>query len=166
MAIYDYLPKYHVVEPNNLKGLQPGFVVSQLEVKDGCKLVKEDPVSEAKMLENGHLMTITGEGLDIWAADAPMFLHYTEPLNTLLNSDKYFAVNLDNENPRLVQLIPGDEWMSDIDYETDLLYTTLWTEINKHVKKVDSSSALSKDDWFAVDKLADGTKAFHYIYIG
>ena len=141
-------------------------MVSQLEVKEGCTLIKEDPVSEAKMLENGHLMTITADGLDIWAADAPMFLHYTEPLNTLLNSDKYFAVNLDNENPRLVQLIPGDEWMSDIDYETDSLYTTLWSEINKHVKKVDSSSALSKDDWFAVDKLADGTKAFHYIYIG
>ena len=32
MAIYDYLPTYHQVENNNLKGLQPGFVVAQMEI--------------------------------------------------------------------------------------------------------------------------------------
>ena len=31
MAIYDYLPKFNYIEPNNLKGLQPGFVVAQEE---------------------------------------------------------------------------------------------------------------------------------------
>lgn len=166
MAIYDYLPVRHQVEANNLKGLQPGFVVSQLEVKDGCKLVVTDSVTKKKLLENGHLMTITADGLDIWAEGKPMFLHFSEPLNTILNSDKYFAVDLANENPRLVQLIPGDEWMTDIDYETDGNYSDLWTAINGHVLKVNDESALSKDDWFSVDTLADGTKAFHYIYIG
>lgn len=33
MAIFDYLPKYHQIEANNLKALQPGFVVSQIPFK-------------------------------------------------------------------------------------------------------------------------------------
>lgn len=166
MAIYDYLPKFHVVEPNNLKGLQPGFVVSQMEVKEGSTLITTDSTTKAKLLENGHLCSISEEGIDIWAADKVMFLHYTEPLNTILHSDKYFAVNINEENPRLVQLIPGDEWMTDIDYETDDKYSSLWTEINKHVKKVTSTNKMSKDDWFGVDTLADGTKAYHYVFLG
>ena len=167
MAIYDYLPTYHVVEPNNLKGLQAGLVVAQMEVKEDCKYLKQDLNKKKVLLENGHLCAISKDGIKEWAAeDAVMFLHYTEPLNTILNSDKYFAVNTTEELPRLVQLMPGDEWMSDIDYELDENYSDLWTEINKHVIKVNDESKLSKDDWYAVESLADGTKAFHYIYLG
>ena len=42
MAIYDYLPVYNFIEPNNLKGLQPGFVVAQMEVKEDCSLLKDE----------------------------------------------------------------------------------------------------------------------------
>ena len=167
MAIYDYLPTYHVVEPNNLKGLQAGLVVAQMEVKENCKYLKQDLNKKKVLLENGHICAITIDGIKEWTAeDAVMFLHYTEPLNTILNSDKYFAVNTSEELPRLVQLMPGDEWMSDIDFENDPLYADIKTELQKHIVEVKSDSKMSKDDWFSVETLADGTPAHHYIYLG
>ena len=36
MAIYDLLPKFGYIEPNNLKGLQPGFVVAQMPVAESA----------------------------------------------------------------------------------------------------------------------------------
>ena len=34
MAIYDLLPKFDYIEPNNLKGLQAGLVVAQMPVAE------------------------------------------------------------------------------------------------------------------------------------
>lgn len=160
MAIYDYLPTFHVVEPNNLKGLQPGFVVAQMEVKNGCTLLKNG------LFENGHICSIGADGIDIWAAGKPMFIHFTEPLNTIVNSDKFFAVNTKEECPRLIQLIPGDEWMTDIDYENAPEYAAVKEEMMKHIVKLTKANGQSKDDWYGVDTLADGTKAYHYMYLG
>lgn len=163
--IYDYLPTYHQLEPNNLKGLQPGFVVAQMEVKEGFTLLK-DGLNGAKLFENGHLCSISEEGICEWAEGKPLFIHFTEEINTVLPSNKYFAVNVAEENPRLVQLIPGDEWMTDIDYETDAKYADIKDALMAHVKKVTKNSKMSKDDWFAMEELADGTKGYHYIYLG
>lgn len=165
MAIYDYLPVYNFIEPNNLKGLQPGFVVAQIEVKPSCTLLKDE--RGKKMFENGHICSISKDGIDLWSAGSTMFIHFTDPLNTILPSDKYFAVNVANENPRLVQLIPGDEWMSTIDYENDEKYASVKEELMKHIVKLTAENGQSKDDWFAVDTMADGeTKGYHYMYLG
>ena len=165
MAIYDYLPVYNFIEPNNLKGLQPGFVVAQMEVKPTCTLLKDE--RGKKMFENGHICSISKDGIDLWSAGSTMFIHFTDPLNTILPSDKYFAVNVANENPRLVQLIPGDEWMSTIDYENDPKYASVKEELMKHIVKLTAANGQSKDDWFAVDTMADGeTKGYHYMYLG
>ena len=165
MAIYDYLPVYNFIEPNNLKGLQPGFVVAQMEVKPTCTLLKDE--RGKKMFENGHICSISKDGIDLWSAGSTMFIHFTDPLNTILSSDKYFAVNVANENPRLVQLIPGDEWMSTIDYENDEKYASVKDELMKHIVKLTASNGQSKDDWFAVETMADGeTKGYHYMYLG
>lgn len=155
-TIYDYLPTYHQIENTNLKGLQPGFVVANCDVKSGCSLLKD------KMLENGHICMIDKDGkVDIWAAGAPMFIHFTEPLNTVVNGDRFFAVDSEIDRPRLVQLIPGDEWMSTIDYSTDSKYTAIKEELEKHIIKLSTGDA-----WYGVDEMPDGTKAYHYMYIG
>ena len=165
MAIYDYLPVYNFIEPNNLKGLQPGFVVAQMEVKEGCSLLKDERGN--KMFENGHICSIGRDGIDLWNGEACMFIHYTDPLNTLLPSDKYFAINVKNENPRLVQLIPGDEWMSTIDYENDPKYAEVKADLMKRIVKLTAADGQSKDDWFAVETMADGeTKGYHYMFLG
>jgi hypothetical protein len=116
--------------------------------------VKE--VNGMKMFENGHICGISANGIDKWS-EGVMFLHYSEPLNTMLSGDKFFAVNLDEECPRLVQLIPGDEWMCTMDYES----LENWTEVSKHIAKITKTKG-----WYGVNTMADGTEAYHYIYLG
>ena len=82
-----------------------------------------------------------------------MFLHFTDPLNTLLPSDKYFAVNVANENPRLVQLIAGDEWMSTEDLGDDILG-------GRVIKVTDTKG------WYGVSTMANGDEGFHYVFLG
>ena len=147
MAIYDYLPKFNYIEPNNLKGLQPGFVVAQEERVAG-ELLKNG------MFENGKLCALTKDG--IVAADENsrvIFIHYTEPLNTIYNSDKFFAVDVKNECPRLVQLIAGDEWMSTEDLGDNILG-------GRVIKVTDTKG------WYGVKTMANGDAGFHYVFLG
>ena len=147
MAFYDYLPKFNYIEPNNLKGLQPGFVVAQ-EDRVAEELLKGD------MFENGKLCALTKDG--IVAADKDsrvVFIHYTEPLNTIYNSDKFFALNVKEECPRLVQLIAGDEWMSTEDLGDDILG-------GRVIKVTDTKG------WYGVSTMANGDEGFHYVFLG
>ena len=139
MAFYDLLPKFNYIEPNNLKGLQPGFVVAQ-EDRVAEELLKDG------MFENGKLCALTKDG--IVAADADsrvVFIHYTEPLNTIYNSDKFFAVNVAEECPRLVQLIPGDEWTA---------HKALTELMNGRIVEV------------ATCTMADGEEGHRYVFLG
>ena len=145
MAIYDYLPKFNYIEPNNLKGLQPGFVVAQEERIDSSLLTNG-------MFENGKLCTISAAGIVPASEDSRViFIHYSEPLNTIYNSDMFYAVNPKVECPRLVQLIPGDEWMS----------TDPDCAIEGRIIKVTTG-----EDWYAVDTMANGDKGYHYVFLG
>ena len=149
MAFYDYLPKFNYIEPNNLKGLQPGFVVAQVENVD-ASLLKDG------MLENGKICALeVVEGkltiVPATADHAVLYVHYTEPLNTIYNSDKFFAVNVAEECPRLVQLIPGDEWMS----------TDANCAIEGRIVKVTDTKG-----WYGVSTMANGDEACHYVFLG
>ena len=156
MAIYDYLPTYHQVEANNLKGLQPGFVVAQMEIAPSAT---GDLLSENGMFENGHICGISAEGIiKASGSEAALFIHYTEPLNTLFDGAKFFAVNPEKECGRLVQLIPGDEWMSDMEPSAVC--------IDGRIVELGTESTQSKDDWYGVSALPDGTPAHHYMFIG
>lgn len=156
MQINDYLPTYHQVEANNLKALQPGFVVAQMDIAPSATgtLLTSDG-----MFENGRICAISADGIIPGASDSnALFIHYTEPLNTILNGAKYFAVNPENECGRLVQLIPGDEWMSDMDPD-DVC-------IDGRIVELGTDSTQSSDDWYSVTTLPDGTEAHHYMFIG
>lgn len=159
--IYDYLPTYHQIEANNLKGLQPGFVVAQMNVAESA--VADLTVDgEGKLMENGVICAISKDGIVAGAADSKsLFIHFSEPLNTVMPNLawKYFAVDLEEECPRLVQLIPGDEWMSDMD-PADVCIDGRIVEI------VAGDGQYAQDDWYGVDALADGTPAHHYMFIG
>lgn len=177
MAIYDLLPKYYQIENNNLKGLQPGFVVAQIPCKAGSVFLQEkynklgsSSTSATNMIANGHIVSVNGDGIVDPVMDAPLFIVYNEPLKTLFDAEKFYATNLDEEHLRCVQLFPGDEWMSDMELdldskkvegaETNPLYGRI-VEINS----VDTEDIYKSDDWFACDSLADGTKAYHYMFV-
>ena len=155
MAIYDYLPTYHQVEANNLKGLQPGFVVAQMDIAPsatGDLLVNG-------MFENGRICGISADGIiKATGTENALFIHYSEPLNTLFDGAKFFAINPEKECGRLVQLIPGDEWMSDME-PSDVC-------IAGRIVELGTANTQSGDDWYGVDYLPDGTPAHHYMFIG
>jgi hypothetical protein len=155
--ITDYLPTYHQVEPNNLKGLQPGFVVAQMGV---ASATADQLVDANGMMENGLICGISADGIVPAGSETKvLFLHFTEPLNTLFKGEKFFAVNTKEEHPRLVQLIPGDEWMSDMEPSKvciDERIVVISSEVGQY----------EQDDFYACSELADGTEAYHYMYIG
>ena len=147
MAIYDYLPKFRYIEPNNLKGLQPGFVVAQMEK------VAEDLLRDGKYFANGAICAISANGIvKATGEERALFIHYTEPLNTIYNSDKFFAVNVEEECPRLVQLIPGDEWMSSEKLEGDF---------GGRIVEITGDKG-----WYGVKTMANGDAGYHYMFLG
>ena len=156
MAIYDYLPKFNYIEPNNLKGLQPGFVVAQEErVAEGLLNAEYKVDGKAVYFENGKICALTANGIvAATGEEKALFIHFTEPLNTIRDSDQYFAVNVNDECPRLVQLIPGDEWMSTEDLGDNIL--------GGRIVKV----AKAEKGWYAVDYMANGDKGYHYVFLG
>ena len=155
MALYDKLPTYHQVEANNLKGLQAGFVVAQMDIAETAKtaLLKDG------MFENGHICAITKDGIvKATGQEKALFIHYPEPLNTVFDAAKFFAVDVTKECGRLVQLIPGDEWMSDMSPEAVC--------ITGRIIELKPSDKQSSDDWYSVTTMPDGTAGHHYMFLG
>lgn len=164
MAIYDLLPKFGYIEPNNLKGLQPGFVVAQMPVATAAKAtltVKADGSANGDFMENGTICAISKDGIVAPDADSKaLFICFSEPLHTVVVADPLYAVNLKEEHPRLVQLIPGDEWMA-----TKAL--TLSGALAGRIVEIDASSELkSSDDFYACTTMANGDAGHHYMFIG
>ena len=166
MNTYDLLPVFHQLEPNNLKGAQPGFVISQMNAVKGDSIINTTAVKGARYVENGMLAQITKAGYK--AADgkeAVLFLVYSEVvLSGLQYRTANFATDIDAENARLIQLIPGDEWTTDI-APTEPAYAA---EIEAgHIAEVTGAEGdYSRDDFLTTTTLADGTAAHHYIYLG
>ena len=155
MALYDKLPTYHQVEANNLKGLQAGFVVAQMDIAETAKtaLLKDG------MFEKGHICAISKDGIvKATGQEKALFIHYTEPLNTVFDAAKFFAVDVAKECGRLVQLIPGDEWMSDMAPEAVC--------IEGRIIELKPADKQSSDDWYSVTTMPDGTAGHHYMFLG
>lgn len=164
MAIYDYLPKYPYIEANNLKGLQPGFVVSQMEVAAADLNALTAKGVTGSMLPNGVICSISVDGVCEWASGKPMFIVYNEPLNTIHDADEFYATKLANENPRLVKLIPGDEWMAS---GTVADHVGLQAAITAGlVAVVTGTSGMSNDDWFDNATMPNGDAGIHLVYLG
>jgi len=171
MALYDFLPKYKQVEPNNLKGLQPGFVVSQLPVastnstftQEKYNLADSTSTATTNHIANGHIVTIGKDGIKDPVVGDSLFIVYNEPLNTVFNANKFYSTDINHECLRLVQLMPGDEWMSDMSLElgsnaSDPLYGRI-------VSIASTDGVGQSDDFFTCTTLADGTTAYHYMFI-
>lgn len=162
MAIYDLLPKFNYIEPNNLKGLQAGLVVAQMPVAETAASALLKDVNGTKFMENGTICAISKDGIVApTASDKALFICYSEPLTTVVNSDALFAVNVKEEHPRLVQLMPGDEWMATKALTLDS------GALTGRIVEVTAGTGLGKsDDWFSCTTMANGDAGHHYMYIG
>lgn len=108
--ITNYLPKFKMLEVNNLAGLRIGHMLAQTPAADDIT-VKQ--VGDVKFIENGLIVGLGAEN-KIQNYDktkhAQMFVHYTEELNTLLPGAEYFAVPVEEDGtyPRCIALYIGD----------------------------------------------------------
>lgn len=120
-----YLPEFKQLEPDNLLGLTAGLVVAQVPVSYtaaadetpeayGVKTVEKNGY---KFIENGVLCTFDEKGEIVdWTDGKPLFIHFTEELNTFLGDRKYFAVECEKDETylRLVMVVPGSEWTTNV----------------------------------------------------
>lgn len=160
MALIDRMPKYAHIEPNNLKGLQAGLVVAQMPVAESAK----EALTSDGMMENGTICDISVEGIIAPTTTSKnLFICYNEPLNTVYGGDEFYAVDLAEEHARLVQLMPGDEWMT----SKKLTLTGDSNPLAGRIVEVTTSTGLGKsDDWFSSSVMANGDTGYHYVFIG
>lgn len=176
-TIYGYLPRFYQVEANNLKALQPGFVVAQIDDVDDAlttgavNIPGSSDSTPGKLVANGHIVIVTVDGngkATIKSADDAgatgsevLYIVYNDPIITIGASNDYarYATNIDGECLRLVQLIPGDEWMTDMAYD-------LSGNLSGRIVEMKGGANGNSADWYNVDTLADGTTAKHYIFLG
>lgn len=108
MDCYSLVPIFKQLEPNNLKSIQAGFVISQIPVKADSTLLFSS--NGTKFVQNGELVTVTSDfRIDIWKPGKPMFIIYNEPLEEISSANKNYATDVSQEYVRAVLLQPGDE---------------------------------------------------------
>ena len=167
MAFYDLLHKFNYIEANNLKALLPGFVVAQMEVAEDAESDLCVEVNGKKFVENGTICTISPDGICAWEEGKVMFVAYNDPLNTIINDDQYYATDIESENPRLVQLIPGDEFMANCDEQGKVAHKGLQDAINAGwLVVLDEDNGQSKDNWFVMHTMPNGEPGLHLMYLG
>ena len=171
-TIYDYLPRFYQIEANNLKALQPGFVVAQVAdiaaaatfTQDVNNIIGSSATTKSGLIANGHIVSLQDDGngkIEITdaAATGVLYIVYNDPLVTVGSDLDYslYATNTKGECLRLVQLIPGDEWMTDMPYD-------LTGNLQGRIAEVTTNSA--DQGWYDNKTLPDGTTAAHYIFLG
>lgn len=168
----NYLPTFHQLEPQNLKGLYGGDIVAQRPVAYTSSVygVPTVQVGSVYFIENGIICGLNSEA-KVVSYDAasnlsghPM-VHYTEELPTILQANSTFAVEAKAEETylRLVVLHTGDEFVTD---NVDASDEGPFAKIAGGV--VTLQSAANSDTVFAVmeDTLPDGSAAYRCIYVG
>lgn len=193
MNVFDLLPKFNIIEPNNLKGLQPGFVVAQVEPKGvydaqnkllapaaaeaANKLINATKVNGYYFVENGQLAQLTADGYIDYATNhdttAPIFVTYTEERLTIGTNFEYFAAEITEDPARLVQLIPGDEFTTTYAPDSAQMATAIADGriaciTRNYITGNTTATAHAQycfDDFLDCNKFADGQPSYTYVFL-
>lgn len=190
MNIFDFLPKFNIIEPNNLKGLQPGFVVAQAEPAgvydtDGSLLPKAQitnglvntSIDGHYFVENGQLAQLTANGYVDYNtsknATAPLFVTYTEEIVAFGSGFTYYAADVEHDPARLVQLIPGDEFTTTYAPTSTQMAQAITdgriAVLTKNYVSGNTTEAnahtYSFDDFLDCNKFADGQPSYTYVFL-
>jgi hypothetical protein len=156
--ITKYLPKFKVVEVNNLTGLRNGHMLSQFAADESLATT----VNGNKFIENGVIVGLSKDGKIVPYADGTMFVHYTEELNTFIDELQYFAVPVEGDTYiRCIALYTGDTFTTNNVVEGEGAYGKV---INGKINIVDSAEGAA----FIVKKstLPNGEVGYECTYVG
>lgn len=168
----DYLPVFHQLEPQMLKGIYAGAIIAQRPVKytatGDVYGVATATKGTVKFIENGVVMGLDVNGnlvnYDAALAGSPKMIHFTEELPTILKAKNTWALKCaEGETyPRGIILQAGDEFVTDNASGTlaDKGYATVSGGI------LTLSTASTNAEFAAYpDTLPDGTAAYHFIVL-
>ena len=130
-----------------------------------------------KFIENGVICSLDKDGHVVNAvANSPMFLHYTEELNCDYDAKNMFAVECEEGETylRLIQLFPGDEFVTDNvsgNFGTTAAYATVVNGVltyNASAGQFRYEPANPTGQYSSVfeDTLPNGEPGYHFVYIG
>ena len=167
----DYLPVFHVLEPQMLKGIYAGAIVAQRPVAYDAAAktygVATVAKGEVKFIENGVVMTLDANGnLVNYATEkgGPKMIHFTEELPTVLKAKDTWALKCTEGEtyPRGILLQAGDEFVTD-----NVSGTISAAGYATVVAGILTVSTASTNAEFAAypDTLPDGTDAYHFIVL-
>jgi hypothetical protein len=167
----DYLPVFHVLEPQMLKGIYAGAIVAQRPVKYTAETkaygVATVAKGDVKFIENGVIMTLDADGNLVNYATAtggPKMIHFTEELPTVLKAKDTWALKCTEGEtyPRGILLQAGDEFVTD-----NVSGTISAAGYATVVAGILTVSTASTNAEFAAypDTLPDGTDAYHFIVL-
>ena len=104
--ITNYLPKFKVLEPNNLTGLRNGHMLAQMPAADTLASVT---VGETRFVENGVIASLDADGkVGNYVAGTQPFVTFNEEISYILPGACYYATPVDEEYPRAIALYVGD----------------------------------------------------------
>jgi hypothetical protein len=167
----DYLPVFHVLEPQMLKGIYAGAIIAQRPVKYtaigdvyGVATVTKGAV---KFIENGVVMTLDVDGNLVNYATTkggPKMIHFTEELPTVLKAKDTWALKCTEGDtyPRGIVLQVGDEFVTD--NVSGAITAAGYATVVDGILTVSTDSTNAE---FAAypDTLPDGTDAYHFIVL-
>jgi hypothetical protein len=160
------LKQFKQVEPQLLRGQYAGLYISQRPVKYTAEgSVYGVPTVDAyngKYIENGIICGLDNTGKIVSYTEGTMFIHYTEELTTVVNANNTFAVEGKGDETyiRLIQLFPGDEFVTD-----NFSGTGNYGVVTNGVITLSATATGAK--FYCEDTtLADGTAAKHVVVLG
>ena len=157
--LMNYLPTFHVLEPNNLTGLRNGHMLAQFPSATG---LTKKTVGDAKFVENGLFVALGSDGKikNYATGDAQLFVVFNEELNPIVPGHKYYATDLAEETPRAVAMYIGDTVTTDY---VDKASTTAPKFAKISAAGVATLQDVADNDTAFVavkSALADGTEAY------
>mgnify|MGYP007025960506 CR=1 FL=1 len=157
--LMNYLPTFHVLEPNNLTGLRNGHMLAQFPAATG---LTQKTVGTAKFVENGLFVALGADGKvkNYATGDAQLFVVFNEELNTIVPGHKYYATDLAEETPRAVAMYIGDTVTTDY-FDKGATTAPKFAKISTAGVATLQDAADNDTAFVAVKStLADGTEAY------
>lgn len=175
-----FVKTFKQVEPQLLRGLTAGLVISQRPVKYTAAAgatpesygVATVAFNDYKYIENGIICGLDSKGQIVnYAGSGKMFLHFDEELNADYDAKNMFAVECKGAETyiRLVELQVGDEFMTDNvngTFVDGTVYGVANGVIDSSVTTGASAKFLYEEGTAFENTLPNGEKGYHFVYLG